>query len=189
MTWRGVLLIGLMLLLLAGGVALNTLLYDRALAIHTPNGWQFIATHWAILPQAWPLVILGLLIGGSTAWVAVGTVYLIARDQDHIIERQQAQQALQAAQTRAEHAEAKALQHYQDRLQRIEQREAAALTQLHQAQEIQSQAKHAVQASQQSVREAQHAQAQAEASRDRAYHGFKRLQRKQARRASTPESH
>lgn len=177
LSWRHVLLISLAIVLLTGSYGLHRWLPNYAIAIITPEGWQVIARGWACLLQAWPVVLLGGLLGGFVAWISVLTLHRHALNQDQQETLQRAEQALAAAETRAEQAEQRAAEHYHQRLQELTHREVAA----HQAQQQAHTREHLAE---QRIRQAEQAQSEAEARRQRAYHGFKRLQKKLARQNS-----
>ena len=66
-------------------------------------------TGWPILWHAWPLALVGILVGGSFALLGVGLVYGWANEGDQEREMERLRQVAIEAEQRAEQAEATAL--------------------------------------------------------------------------------
>ena len=90
---------------------LDGLLYDAAWVTNfTPDlKPDDIIRGWGILLAAWPLALVGVLVGGVVALVMFMLAYAYGQDEDHTREIERLQQVAIEAEQRAEQAEATAL--------------------------------------------------------------------------------
>ena len=129
----GGLLIGLLALAWYVDSLLARTLWVNNFVAETRSGDWY--TGWPILWHAWPLALVGILVGGSFALLGVGLVYGWANEGDQEREMERLRQVAIEAEQRAEQAEATALTKAQTALQ--QEREAVQALQADAAQRIQ----------------------------------------------------
>ena len=129
----GGLLIGLLALAWYVDSLLARTLWVNNFVAETRSGDWY--TGWPILWHAWPLALVGILVGGSFALLGVGLVYGWANEGDQEREMERLRQVAIEAEQRAEQAEATALTKAQTALQ--QEREAVQALQADAAQSIQ----------------------------------------------------
>lgn len=89
---------------------LDTLLATRGWATMAAGGqWTLVSEGWGVMLTAWPLALVGVLIGGIPAFFLVGCAWQYVEDEDHHKEITHLQQQLMAAEVRATQAMAKAI--------------------------------------------------------------------------------
>ena len=103
----GGLLIGLLALAWYVDSLLARTLWVNNFVAETRSGDWY--TGWPILWHAWPLALVGILVGGSFALLGVGLVYGWANEGDQEREMERLRQVAIEAEQRAEQAEATAL--------------------------------------------------------------------------------
>ena len=98
----GGLLIGLLALAWYVDSLLARTLWVNNFVAETRSGDWY--TGWPILWHAWPLALVGILVGGSFALLGVGLVYGWANEGDQEREMERLRQVAIEAEQRAEHA-------------------------------------------------------------------------------------
>lgn len=137
MNWRTILMLALLVALGAGAWWLNGFMETQGWVVVENQKWVIAGTGWETLQHAWPIAIIGMLIGGGVLYALLGYLYLTATEADHEneIARINAQKALsdekaKKAQIRADEsikadrealrAQKRKLQEQEDRLKRLE---------------------------------------------------------------------
>ena len=103
----GGLLIGLLALAWYVDSLLARTLWVNNFVAETRSGDWY--TGWPILWHAWPLALVGILVGGTFSLLGVGLVYGWAEEGDHEREIERLRQVAIKAEQRADQAEATAL--------------------------------------------------------------------------------
>ena len=137
MNWRTILMLALLVALGAAAWWLNGFMETQGWVVVENQKWVIAGTGWKTLKHAWPIAIVGMLIGGGILYAILGYLYLTATDADHEneIARISAQKALSdenaaQAQIRADksiktdrealRAQERQLQEREERLKRLE---------------------------------------------------------------------
>lgn len=148
-------LLGLFAILLCGlWWYLDTLLATQGWATMADDKWTLISDGWGILLSAWPLALVGVLIGGIAAIAMVLIAWQYAEDKDHLKEMTTLQEQLMAAEIRATEAVANAEQRVQAREQAATRLKQQAERDMTWARQVELQAKKEVLAAQEEVEKA-----------------------------------
>ena len=108
---------------------LDNLLAARGWAMLAANDqWTLVSEGWEILLAAWPLALVGVLVGGIPAFLLVLWVWQYVEEKDHNKEIADHQKELMAAEIRATQAMAEAVAEAKRQTQ-AEKEEAAQLKQ------------------------------------------------------------
>ena len=96
MNWRTILMLALLAALGAGAWWLNGFMETQGWVVVENQKWVIAGTGWETLKHAWPIAIIGVLIGGGMLYALLGYLYLTATEADHEneIARINAQKAL-----------------------------------------------------------------------------------------------
>ena len=96
MNWRTILMLILLATLGAGAWWLNGFMENQGWVVVENQKWVIAGTGWETLKYAWPVAVIGVLIGGGILYVILGYLYLTATEADHEneIARIKAQKAL-----------------------------------------------------------------------------------------------
>ena len=83
MNWRTILMLTLLAAFVAGAWWLNGFMENQGWVVVENQKWVIAGTGWETLKYAWPVAVIGVLIGGGILYVILGYLYLTTIEADH----------------------------------------------------------------------------------------------------------
>jgi len=178
MNWRTILMLILLAALVAGAWWLNGFMENQGWVVVENQKWVIAGTGWETLKYAWPVAVIGVLIGGGILYVILGYLYLTATEADHEneIARIKAQKAL--SDDKAEKAQIRADNSIKSDREALRAQERQLMEREERFKRLEAEAVNRVQVAEERVKEAEKTAAKANTKKQRAEGAMARLRSK-----------